>query len=81
MRKMEEIQKDFDRLCGAAGNLQYNIAAQEAHLVEINSMLSKLNEEAKEIRKVAAEEERKKNEEAATIGKVVTGFAGRKKKK
>jgi chromosome segregation ATPase len=44
-RTIEEIQKEYDSICGEAGDKQYQIRALESRLMALNLRLSQLHQE------------------------------------
>ncbi len=65
-RTPEEIQGEYVKLCGLAGDKQYRIKAFEAELIQINERLYNLNQEFDKARTLQAVKEQTQAPNAPT---------------
>lgn len=65
MRAMADIQKEYDQIVSACGDLQYRITIMQEQLSQLNSRLKVINNEAAQVH--ALEESRKARHEAEKI--------------
>jgi len=63
-RSIEELQKQHNELCARAGALQYRIEVEKQELLEVNKVLSNINNEAAARNKLDAESKPEATEEA-----------------
>lgn len=54
-RTLEEVQADYQKTCGMAGEVQFKMKALEGDLLELNKKLVSLHREANEIAKAKDE--------------------------